>query len=55
MRVKVPNELKKKSISVKIDANLVDLFDKYVVENKIKNKSKFIEELIVNELKNKNI
>lgn len=53
MRKKLPIEEKKKSTSVKINADLVDLLDKYVEINEIKNKSKFIEELIIKELKNK--
>jgi metal-responsive CopG/Arc/MetJ family transcriptional regulator len=53
MRKKIPLEEKKKSTSVKINSELIELFDKYVDKNNIKNKSKFIEELITNELKNK--
>lgn len=54
MRKKIPKEEKKKSTSIKIDADLDDLFEKYVEEQGIKNKSKFIEDIISSELKNKN-
>ena len=53
MRNKIPKEEKKKSTSVKINSDVVDLFDKYVEEQGIKNKSKFIEDIIISELKNK--
>jgi metal-responsive CopG/Arc/MetJ family transcriptional regulator len=55
MRKKLPIEEKKQSTTVTIDADLVELLDKYVELNQIKNKSKFIEELIIKELENKNL
>lgn len=53
MRNKIPKEEKKKPTSVKINSDVVDLFDKYVEEQGIKNKSKFIEDIINSELKKK--
>lgn len=46
MRHKIPDEKKKKSFSFTIDDELLNILDKYLDENKIKNKSKYIESLI---------
>lgn len=54
MRNKVPKEEKRKSISITIDEDILDIFNNYVEKNNIKNKSKFIEKLLYNELNKKN-
>lgn len=55
MRKKVLSEKKKKSVNLSINTEVIDLLDKYIIENNIFNKSKFIEEILIRELKNKNI
>ena len=45
MRKKVPDEEKRKTISVSIHPELVKLLEKYTKENDV-NKSQFIEELL---------
>lgn len=46
MRRKLPEEKKKKSFSLTLDGELLDIFDNYLDTNKVKNKSKYIENLI---------
>ncbi len=46
MRHKIPDDRKKKRSSLTIDSNLLDIFDKFIDDKKIKNKSKYIESLI---------
>lgn len=46
MRHKLPEEKKKKSFSLTIDEDLLDIFDNYLDNKNIKNKSKYIEKLI---------
>lgn len=46
MRNKIPDDKKKKKSSITIDENLLDIFDKFIDDKKIKNKSKYIESLI---------
>lgn len=53
MRNKIPEEDKKKTISVSIHPDLVELIEKYTKENK-QNKSKLIEELIKEYFKKQN-
>lgn len=50
MRKRLPNEEKKKSITVTINPYLNELLDKHLKEKKI-NKSKFIENLLEDKLK----
>ena len=54
MRKKIPLEEKKKSINIKIDNNISDLLDEYIEMKEIKNKSKFIDNLINKEIDDKN-
>jgi len=51
MRKKIPEEEKKKSITVTINPYLNDILNKHLEENDI-NKSKFIETLLEEKLKN---
>lgn len=46
MRHKIPDDKKKKKSSITIDGELLDIFDKFIDDKKIKNKSKYIESLI---------
>ncbi len=46
MRHKLPEEKKKKSFSLTLDEELLDIFENYLDTNKVKNKSKYIESLI---------
>jgi len=52
-RKKIPDELKRKNMNVTIDCDLFKLLNKYMEENKIYNKSKYVENLIIQDLKNK--
>lgn len=46
MRKKLPDDKKRKSFSITIDETLLDVFDEFSKDNKIKNKSRYIENLI---------
>lgn len=46
MRHKIPDYMKKDKTAVSIDDNLLDIFNEYLKENNISNKSKYIESLI---------
>lgn len=46
MRHKIPDDKKKVKTAVSIDEQLSDIFDKYLQDKGIKNKSRYIEELI---------
>lgn len=46
MRHKLPEDKKKKSFSLTIDEGLLDIFDKYLNNKNVRNKSKYIEKLI---------
>ena len=46
MRQKIPDDKKKVKTAVSIDEQLSDIFDKYLNDKGIKNKSRYIEELI---------
>lgn len=46
MRHKLPEEKKKKSFSLTLDEELLQIFENYLDTNKVKNKSKYIESLI---------
>lgn len=46
MRNKLPEEKKKKKASITIDANLLEIFEDFITDKNIKNKSKYIESLI---------
>lgn len=55
MRKKVKKENKKVKLSLTIDDCVVSELNKHLVETDIKNTSKFIEELIIKDLKNRGI
>ena len=46
MRKKIPDDKKRKSLTLTIDEDLLNLFDEYTIDKKIKNKSRYIESLI---------
>lgn len=46
MRHKIPDDKKKVKTAVSIDDKLLDMLDKYIEDNDISNKSKYIESLI---------
>ena len=46
MRHKLPEDKKKKSFSLTLDEELLNIFENYLDNNKVKNKSKYIESLI---------
>lgn len=46
MRHKLPEDKKKKSFSLTLDEELLNIFKNYLDSNKVKNKSKYIESLI---------
>lgn len=51
MRNKIPDEKKKEKMTLTIDENIVEIFEKYLEDNNIKNKSKYIESLIRRDMK----
>jgi metal-responsive CopG/Arc/MetJ family transcriptional regulator len=53
MRHKISQEKKRKKLSLTIDEGLSEIFDEYLVDKKIKNKSKYIERLIEEDMKSK--
>jgi metal-responsive CopG/Arc/MetJ family transcriptional regulator len=46
MRKKIPDDKKKVKTAISIDEKLSDLLEKHLTENKISNRSRYIEELI---------
>jgi metal-responsive CopG/Arc/MetJ family transcriptional regulator len=50
MRHKIPDEKKKEKMTLTIDEKVVELFEKYLDDNQISNKSKYIENLIKNDM-----
>jgi metal-responsive CopG/Arc/MetJ family transcriptional regulator len=46
MRKKLPDNKKRKSFSITIDEKLLDIFGEHVKDKSIKNKSRYIENLI---------
>lgn len=53
MRHKIPDDMKKEKMTLTIDEKLVELFDKYLEDNEITNKSKYIESLIRKDMKDR--
>jgi len=53
MRHKIPEDKKKDKTAVTIDEKLSNLLDKYLSKKKISNKSKYIENLIREDMKNR--
>lgn len=46
MRHKIPDDIKKEKMTLTIDEKVAELFDMYLEDNGISNKSKYIENLI---------
>jgi len=46
MRSKIPDDKKKVKTAVSIDIKLSDIFEKFLEDNNIPNRSRYIEELI---------
>ena len=53
MRHKIPDDMKKEKMTLTIDEKVVELFEKYLEDNEIKNKSKYIENLIRKDMENR--
>jgi len=45
-RLKIPENKKKKTLNLTVDPDIYKLLDEYLLENEIYNKSKYIEDLI---------
>ena len=54
MRKKVPENKKRKKISIAINPEVYILWKKYCSENNIENYSEYIEKIIIEKLKNDN-
>jgi metal-responsive CopG/Arc/MetJ family transcriptional regulator len=53
MRHRIPDDMKKEKMTLTIDENVVELFEKYLDDNEISNKSKYIEKLIREDMEKK--
>lgn len=53
VRKKIPNDKKRKTISVAINPDVYELWKKYCKENGIENYSEYIEKIIVDNINNK--
>ena len=53
MRHKLKEEEKKKDISITINNELNDILEKYMVDNNIKNKSRYIENLVKKDMESR--
>ena len=53
MRKKLPENKKKKKSSISIDIDLLNILEKYIFDKNIKNKSKYIENLIRKDMENR--
>ena len=53
MRHKISEEDKKKKFTITVDEKLNDILDKYMDDNNIKNKSKYIESLVRKDMEDK--
>jgi metal-responsive CopG/Arc/MetJ family transcriptional regulator len=54
MRHKIPDDKKKEKMTLTIDEKLMEMFDKYLEDDKISNKSKYIESLIRKDMEERN-
>lgn len=54
MRHKIPDNKKKDKMTLTIDEKLMEIFDKYLEDDKISNKSKYIENLIRKDMEERN-
>ena len=52
-RKKLSEEDKKRKFSISIDDKLYSLLEKYMVDNDIRNRSRYIEYLVRNDMKNR--
>ena len=50
MRKKIPVEKHRRSFSITLNQELLDIFNRYVEEKNIKNKSRYIENLICKDM-----
>jgi metal-responsive CopG/Arc/MetJ family transcriptional regulator len=50
MRHKIPDDKKKEKMTITIDNEIVSLFENYLEENNITNRSKYIERLIIRDM-----
>ena len=50
MRYKIPDDKKKEKMTITIDNEIVSLFENYLEENNITNRSKYIERLIIRDM-----
>jgi len=53
MRHRIPDEDKKEKMTLTIDNKVMELFDNYLADNEITNKSKYIESLIRKDMESK--
>ncbi len=53
MRNKIPDEKKKEKMTLTIDENIAEILEKYLDDNNIKNKSKYIESLIRKDMRDR--
>jgi len=51
-RQKLPEKDKRKEFSITINEELNEILEKYMIEKNISNKSKYIEKLVTEDLKN---
>lgn len=51
-RQKLPEKDKRKEFSITINEELNEILEKYMIEKNISNKSKYIEKLVMEDLKN---
>ena len=54
VRKTVPEDKKRKTISISITPEVYELWKKYCLENEIENYSEYIEKIIIEKIKNKN-
>lgn len=54
-RKKIPDEQKRKDLTVSVNIILNDKLEEYLINNSINNKSKYVEKLIKDDLKNRGI
>jgi len=52
-RKKLSEEDKKKEFSISVNEELFELMEKYILDNDIKNRSKYIEHLVRKDMKNR--
>ena len=55
MRHKIPENKKKVKFAISIDEELSIILEKYLIDNKIKNKSRYIENLVRRNIEEKGI